>query len=352
MQITKFDITCPRWALPEEELPVHVKIEKESTVKIKDVVIYLPQDLRLADTINIEDYETKDGRMVVRNIGKITSSAYDYFGIVVASKITNALKKQIPIHFRFNFHDGTFEEHKTYARIFRPLLQVTECPQKIILTDKSSHKITIPISLKFTGFGDIRLRCECQIGGKIVSKGTFMIDEILSRIIEAESIDVPENGNIKVDPEYVSQLANDVRKMLGEEGIGKLLRKHGHDIRTEAQNMTQSERESFMSILYKNIENYVINILSDILRRNISSQLQLESQVSIYTQIKLPVTNVTIKIYYEDLLFNKYTPIERAVEIVDHRKNSSDMVEIPLTIKNVDEVGSFKDVGTMEIGTD
>lgn len=350
--MAKFDIRCPKWALPEEEIPLHVTIEKSTTVKIKDVEISIPNELRLEDTINLDDYEDKLDHITIRNIGKSESSMYDYFGIVVAAKLTESLKRQIPIHIRFNFHDGTYEEYTTYARIFRPLLGVIKCPQKIILTDEKNQNIVIPISLKLTGFGDVRLKCECQIDGKIVSRGTSMMDEIMSRMADAGYTDPPENKDMSVSPQYISQLASYMRKTLGDEGIGEILRKHGQNIRTEAEGMTELERESFMSALYKTLENYVVKILTDILKRNVSSKLQLETQTAIHTQIELPVTKVTIRMHYEDALGNNYTPIEQTIEIVDRRKNSSGLVEIPLEIENVDEADSFKNVGTMNIGAD
>ncbi len=349
MQVVRFDITYPRWALPGEEIPVHVKIDKEVTAKIKKVVIDLPDGLMLADTINIEKHESESGRITIHRIGKSESSVYDYFGIVIVSKLIDVLKMQIPIPVVFNFHDGTHEKHTAHARIFRPLLEVTNCPQKITITDETNQNIVIPISLKFTGFGDVILRCECRIDGKIVSKGTFVIDEILNRMADAGLTNLSGDVNLSIDPAYVSQLANDMKKMVGEKGMHELLRKHGSDIRTEAQDMTNAKRESFMTVLYKGIEGYLIKILSEILKRNVGSKLQLESQVAIYTQIKLPVTKVSIRISYKDMSGNNYVPIEQAVEIVDRRKNSSGVVEIPLEITDVDETDSFKNVDMMEI---
>ena len=137
----------------------------------------------------------------------------------------------------------------------------------------------------------------------------------------------------------------DIQRMIREQQIDKETAEVLYELSREG-------KEKVMKVLFKTVEGYVTKIVSDILRRNPSDNLQIESQTSIYTRIKLPTTNVTIKLIYRDLLSNEYEPIEKIIQINDKRKNHSGFnVEIPLEITRVDESKAYKNVGTMKIGT-
>ena len=358
MQMHKFDIDCPPWALPREEIPLHVKINKEVTPQLKNVIIDLPDCFRLVDTINIVDYETEHKKIIVNKIGKAERSDFDYFGVVVASeKPFTELKKEIPINIEFEYNDGTKDCFVKYARIFRPLLTLEAIPKNIILSDKDGELPKIPLSLKFTGFGEISLRVECQIEGKIASIGTSMLDEVLRRILNEGLIltDNNEGVEVKMEQNYVENMINQLKeKLKNDEGIQRMIREQQIDKETAEAlyELSREDKEKIVKVFFKTIEGYITKIVSDILRRNPSDNLQIESQTSIYTRIKLPTTNVTIKLIYRDLLNNEYEPIEKIIQITDKRKNPSVFnVEIPLEIGRVDESKAYKNVGTMKIGT-
>ena len=357
MQVHKFSINCPPWALPREEIPIHVKINKDVTPLLKNVKIDLPSCFELVDTINLADHKIKGERITVNEIGKARKSDFDYFGIVIATKKPfTELKKEIPINIEAEYHDGTKENLVQNARIFRPLLAFENIPESIILSDTDRGSPKIPISLKFMGFGEVSLRAECQIAGKIVSVGTSMLDEVLRRILNEGIVfgDMSEN-TVKVDQSYVESMAIQVReKFRTDKDIQQMVREQqiNKDDAELLYELSHKEKEKFMSVFFKTVENYLIKIVSDMLGRNLSSNLQIESQTEIHTQIKLPSTNVTVKFFYRDLLENEYDPIEKIVQINDKRKNPSKFdVEIPLEVIGVDESKAYKNVGTMAVGT-
>lgn len=359
MQISKFEITCPKWALPREEIPIHVKIDKKITGKIKNAVLTVPDCFELTDTINLTEYTIDEKQIIVTNIGKANMSEYDYFGIVIATKeIFEELKKQIPITVKFNFHDGSIEEQTIYARIFRPLLEFEEVPKNITLTDNPNSDVNLPIGLKFTGFGEINLKSECKIDGEIVSSGTSVIDEVLHRLLKEGFFpdeDSENKSGLTINQEYIHRVSNEVKnEFLKDEDIQKMVQ--NGQINDEAAQLlyelNKEEKEKFMSVFYKTVEGYLIKIISDILKRNISNNLQIESQTKIHTSIKLPVTEVTLRFFYKDILDNEYPPLEQKIQIIDKRENPSGFeVEIPMVITNVDESKAYKNVGTMRIGT-
>lgn len=359
MQVSKFSITCPKWALPREEIPVHVKIDKGVTENIKNTVLTLPDCFELIDTINIYERELKNNQVIVKNIGKANMSEYDYFGIIIATKEPfDELKKQIPIEIQFNLLDGTVEKHITYARIFRPLLEFEDSLKNIVLTDGPKDDVILPISLKFTGFGEINLRSECKIDGKIVSTGTSVIDEVLQRLLK-EGFFKDEKSNsqagLSINEEYIHNVTDEIKKeFLKDDDIRRMLEtgQIDEDSAKQLYELNREEQEKLMNIFYKTVEGYLINIISDILKRNVSNNLQLESQTKIHTSIKIPITDVTIRLFYKDVIGNEYPPIEQKIQIVDKRTNPSGFeVEIPMEITKVDESSAYKNVGSMSIGT-
>jgi len=264
MQVSKFIVTCPKWALPREEIPIHVKLEKSITSKIKNVILTLPDFFQLIDTINLAEHKIEGNQIIVNNIGKANMSEYDYFGIVIATKKPfDELKKQIPINVKFNFLDGKVEEQITYARIFRPLLEFEEVPKNIILTDRPNKDVNLPLSLKFTGFGEINLRAECKIDGKIVSTGTSVVDEVLQRLLNEGFF--PDDGTenktgLKINQEYIQRVSNELKKeFLKDEDIQKMLNTGQIDEESAEllYNLNKEEKEKFMGIFYKTVEGYL-----------------------------------------------------------------------------------------------
>ena len=241
------------------------------------------------------------------------------------------------------------------CEFFRPRLAFKTIPGSIVISDANDGSIKIPIGLEFSGFGEISLRAECQIGGKIVSVGTSILDEIIRRILNEGVISDDEGKNkIEVDQDYVENMAVQLReKFRTDKDIQRMVREQqiSRDYVELLYGLSGEERERFMGALFKTVENYLIKIISDMLERNLSNNLQIESQTEIHARIKLPSTDVTIRFFYRDLLENEYGPIEKVVQINDRRKNPSGFdVEIPLEFVEVDESKAYKNVGAVPVG--
>lgn len=356
MQSQTFDVRCPPWALPREEIPLHVKINKQVTLLIKTSKINLPNSLKLLDLINVTDYYVENNNVIINEVGMAQKSEFDYFGIVVATRnLIPDLKKQIPITIEFEFYDGTKEQIIQNVRVFRPKLDLTSIPSNISLLDGNKDSLKIPISLKFAGFGEINIRIECKIEGKIVSVGTSMLDEILHLILNNGFAPMPENNNteIEVDPNYIESIVKQLKeKFKTDPQIQKMMREQQIDQESikPMYELTRIEKEKFMKMLFKTVEGYVTEIILDILGRQLSNNLQIDSQTKIHAQIKLPTTDVVIKIFYSDVLNNEYDPIEKTIRITDERKNPVGLnVEIPLEISSIDESKAYKNVKEMQI---
>lgn len=372
MQVSEFDITCPRWALPREEIPIHVKIDKDVTHKIDCVRISLDERLRLADTINISKYEG-DQTITIKEIEKSARSDYDYFGIVVATKTPpDDLKAQISVPIEVAYRDGTTDRHVAHARIFRPRVEFANMPENVVLSDDEDG-LVIPVGLKFFGFGEVSLRVECAIGGEIISEGSSSIDETLRRIVGGGLISEDKGQTVSIDGEYVERMVAGLKKFDGDR-IQRMIREQrmDDDMRDDLCQLIKDDGQRAADIFYRTAGAYMSQIVPEILGRHLGANSHLESHTRIRylrqaplpgadndskeprnprTQTHLPHTDVQVRFFYKDNMGNEYDPIEQTVSIIDKRAEPAmDEVSIPIRV-NVDESSAYENVKDMSVGS-
>ena len=356
MQAFKYKVTCPRWALPSEEVPIHVQLDKGLTPLLQSVNVTLHESLAFKNFINLTDYNRGGQALTIDSIGKSTRSEYDYFGFAVATTFPfEELKKAVPIKIKFNYHDGTSETYTEHARIFRPLLELGESPGRITITDSNANRLELPIALKFSGFGQIKIKAECKIGGRIVSCASSMLAEIIRKAAQdgtAPAGGGPETG-VGANPDYVEKTATQISALLQSRGKpAKIPDNPGGGYADALRELGQEPREKFMGMLYNTVEACMTPAISEILDRNVGANLAMEP-TRIHARIDLPVTKVTVRLLYKDLVGNAYNPVVGHVEIVDKRKSPAGLgVKIPLSVKSVDESMAYKNVRAMEINGD
>ena len=351
----KITVEIPPWALPKEEITFYVKLCKG--LDFSKIHIVLPDCLEFKDTINVTKLEESNNDIKILDIGRSKLSKYDYFGITVASReLFDELAVQSKVSITLFEADGNQISTQTSARIFRPKLEFQQIPEQILL--KNVKDTTLPIHLKFKGFGDISLRIECNVGGDLVSEGgTSLIENIFQGMLREGFLEAePENIEKRdfqinkatltrdldefkfklKDPEYLKSLEKD--KKISSETIEWL------------KSFDQSKQEKFMNVLYDNMEGYLIKKLVDMFSRNLSRHLQIDSGTNISTKIQAKLTKLNLKIFYRDLNGNAYAPLETSLDIVDKRKSDSEIhVTIPIKIEKVDETEAYKNVGEMII---
>lgn len=355
VQAFKYKVTCPRWALPTEEVPIHVQFDKSITPLLQSVDVVLHESLTFKDFINLTGYERDGGTLTVKSIDRSTLSHYDYFGFVVATMYPfDDLKRAVPVKIKFNYSDGTSETYTEHARIFRPLLELDTSPDRIVITDKNKGRLELPIAMKFSGFGQIKVTAECRIGGRIVSLASSVLNEI-ARIIAKDGI-VPAGDNaeagVSANPDPVGQAVSQIGAPLqGRGGLDKVPGGLHDGARAGAlQDPCRESKEKLAGILHNAAAEAYVNLaIAEVLARNVGENVTMEP-TKIHARISLPVTRATVRLLYRDLAGNEYNTAEKQVEIVDKRKGPAGQgVKIPLSIKSVDESLAYKNVRTMEI---
>lgn len=341
MQIQKFDIRCPRWALPREDVPIHVKMDKNVTPSIRRVVISWPDCLKIKDIINVSKYNIQNGKMAINSIEKAEGSSFDYFGLVVATTDPfDELRRQVPLNIVFWYVNGTSEEHTVPIRVFRPRLEFEQVPNEIILAKNKDPML--PINLKFSGFGDIVVRAECTIKGKLVSVGDSLLDLTVRRFYDEFANNTSTDDTFATDKENVYRITRDLRNLI-KTTDNKVLNK---EIIELTNSLDAKEREHFMNIFYDTIEGYLLKTLSDFIKQNVGSRTRLESETKIYTEITLPITEVALRFIYKDLVGNEYSTCTKRIKIKSNIHGSFD-VEIPVIIKRVNENEAYTNVSNM-----
>jgi len=180
--------TIVPWALPREKIPVHVELPKN--LVFDEIHIKVPYDFEFVDFLNVEEV------IIEKELAKITKVMRPtlkdvpmYFGFVIAStKIPEEIKIAKRITIEFIRNNEVINALNLIARIFRPKIEITKSIEKIELVD-DQERFNAPINLKYIGFGDIKLKIEAEIGGRIVSHGESIIYELLRRLWLSEVIE-------------------------------------------------------------------------------------------------------------------------------------------------------------------
>ena len=343
MQVNRFEAICPPWALPRENIPIHVKIEKSTTPKIKDIVIEIPHTLVLQDQINISESYYDGNRLTIRRCEHATGSDFDYFGFVVASTdLQQEVQKHVPIRLVVQYLDGTSMEQVITVKIFRPMLKFDSVPDKITITDGGLGG-GLPVGLRFSGFGNIIINAECSINGKLVSIDNSLLDNVLNNIYNAAPGILDSDLTAKPDIGRARLLSSELRSLI-ESGDAKRIvvggvTKEEKDLMLASLSM--NEREKILNVFYDTLGDYLIKYIHDIIEKNPGNNVKLASQTKIHARLGMDVTHLELKITYADSLRNTYPPLQKNIQIVNQRKKSpTNITEIPLVL-SVDETSAY-----------
>ena len=344
MQVQKFDIIAPPWALPREDIPIHIKMEKDVTSKIKHATVSVPPGMKLNDIINISKYDYNNNQLTVHRCEQTPSSAFDYFGFVVATtELQQELQKTVKIPVVFQYHDGTTDELCAVAKVLRPELKVDRIPEELILTDKAANPPALSVGLRFSGFGNVVVNMECSVDGQIVTIDDSLWGEVLRQIDEA-TFDIEVDKNITSGVERANSLSKEFRKFIKSDDAKRLITGTAtpEEVDEMFQDLGMNAREKFLNMLYTTIDGYLLNRILEIIEKNPSTNVKLESKTKIHAQLGRKIVSMVLKITYADSLNNTYPPIEKRIRIVNQKKESpTSWVDIPLVV-HVNEVNGHE----------
>ena len=346
------------WALPNEDIPLHVawsEAEEFDTAQIK-----VPEDLNIVDVLNVDELKVENNVVTLKPRRSVVGTS-NYFGMILsAPKTYNELKVAKKISIEFLHQNEIVGRHELHARIFRPYLEVMKAPERIELLDQEKAR-TLPLHIRYVGFGDIQIKIEATIGGRIVSHGESIIYELLRRLwlsgLFEEKPIAQEKEELKrrkkelwVAPDYVKEIAEALQKTV-ETGIipveeinqevVEVVKRWLTDIRTQ---------EKLTEVLYSRVEDILLGLLIDLLDRHPTDNVKLsDAQTRIRTKIQAPIEHLTLRLRYRDLMGNEYLSVNIPIRIVDRRTaESGDVIDIPIVIERWEDE-SFMNVKDMKI---
>jgi hypothetical protein len=358
--MSKIDISgyIVPWSLPNEKMPMHVTWS--SDVFFDKIQVKVPPDVVINDVLNVDEVSLKEHEATITKVKIPFEGVPHYFGMVVSAPIIYPeLKVARKIEVKFIRGEEVFYCLELYGRIFRPSLEILDYPKEIDITDSGGSN-RLPLSVKYTGFGDIELKIQADIEGKIVSVGESIVYELLRRLWQSdivkkkrreESSDLKSKKHqVHLEPSYVQQMAQILQEKI-DQGIFPIEEIDSGAIRDLKEWLTDVRtKDRFMEILYQKTQELLLDLIVDLFEKNPTDNVRLaNTKTVIRTKIKTPVTTVTLKLLYRDNVGNEYPPIEKQIQVRDKRSETGPfIIEIPIHIEKWEDE-PFLNVEKMKI---
>jgi len=355
--VPPIDAYIAPWALPNEEIPLHLTWKREVFSEIR---LILPKSFRLKGLENVESFET-DGTVVrILSTKRAKASEVMHFGAVITYPDLPknlAVGGKIAVEF---WNDGRLAHTiELVARVFRPTMQILEVPKALVIGEGTTPQ-DIPLRLRYVGFGDIRLRIAVRVGGRLVSQGESLVYELLKRLRSAGlNLDEPDTEKptnvgtksaFRVEPEYVREVVAELQKKV-DEGLTPSEELDAEALEDLKDWLAEARtKEQYAQVLYGRVREFIVDILVDLLaRRPISSVTLSDARTKVRTSIRAPITRIDLELHYADKLENEYEPVLVSFSVEDRRReNSPFQLDVPIVIEEMED-RSFLDVVGMNV---
>ncbi len=323
------------WALPREEIPIH--LVWEPNLEYDFIHVLIPPLMEVKEFFNVESYVRKDSIIVIKQL-----KTPNFFGFVVFfNEICKEQheKKEIIVNF---VRQGKVQySHLFTANIYRPILTVVEKPECIVLSDESDPRSLVNISLKISGFGWIEVKSEISTGGRFISNPEPLYRELARRVIStfkfSESQSDKKKG-IEINPLYIQQVTKEFVDKLKKGEFP--LELNANDLEDFRRWLSEEKAQAqVMRLVSKQLENLLIDSLLFYLERYPAEGVELMGGRPT-TIIESATHDLYIRFRYSDSLNNEYKPTQINISIKDLRKDKERKMELPINIQWTHELMS------------
>ena len=287
------------WALPKENIPF--RLTWNEPIEFDRIDITVPHDLRIVELLNVGKHRIAAERAVIYEVKSVSDAPMYFGGVVQVKRIPRKLATQRKINLRFSFKSKVIREVSLEARIFRPLVKVLDAPKSITLTAGEKHEI--PMSMRYTGFGDVKISVQGIINGQLVTKGQYFVYEIMERIVKLGiEMDMKRHKELKrrirVTPAFVrgvtQQIINMINQRTGETKFNEMVDEMRELLKTVSYERTLSEA------LNSRVEDVILGMVLDLKSRNPTGNVRLASgETSVEAAFATSAENLTIRVRYE-----------------------------------------------------
>ena len=324
------------WALANETIPFHLVWESELPYDL--IRVHIPSEFTVSDFFNVDEYVIEDSTILIKKL-----KTHNYFGLVVSSnEIYKEYLKRREIIVEFLSLGEVKYIHPFEARIIRPLLEVVEPPEKIVINEDTDPNKLINISVKYSGLGRARISINVGHKGEIISHTDSLYYQILKRVIGGrrfldtfkEDVELRPK-DLQINGEGLKELTEKMIKGMKEGIIPPDL--EPDSLKNFGEWLKQSgSMENLMKIIYSEIEQLMIGAILYYLDRHPKENVELIDGIT-KTIFRSRIKEMNIKINYKDSINNDYDPIEVQIKVDDQREKADKIFEAPINIEWITE---------------
>jgi hypothetical protein len=320
------------WALPKEEIPVHLVWLPEAKFDI--IELLLEPELSVKEFYNVKSVEQKNSAFVIKEL-----FSPNFFGFVTI--LNAALQKQHEIRkiiIRFKVNDKIVHERIFVANIYRPQLSIMVKPDIVQLDDNSNTKELVSIALKISGFGRIEISPEFSLGGKFESNVEPLFEEMTRRLaatFKNEDSQSQKKKQIEINPQFVKQTTELFIDSIKKGNLPlKITSENLEDFKKWISD--ESNHERIVKLICEQLENIIMDSLLYYFNKYPTEGVSMNGgRPSVI--INNAVRNLQLRFRYRDSLHNDYEPLSFEIAIKDLRTDKNKEIKLPINIKWVHE---------------
>lgn len=324
------------WALPKEEMPVHLVWTPEN--RFDQIQVLTASNITIKEFYNVQDFVTTNSETIIRKL-----YSPNFFGFtIISNRITNKTHERKEITVNFLAEGKKVQSRSFVANIYRPELSVIEKPTRLILTDNSDLKGLLNVSLKISGFGSMEIATEVSFGGRFEPNIEPLYQELARRVASMARKAIPTSADeasskerkIRVNPLYVRRLT---RTLIDQIRKGQLTMLNQSDVEDFKKWTEKKEnKERMQRVLAEQLENIIIESILYYFNKYPTESVALYGgNPSVI--IKNAVQELVIRFKYRDAMLNEYEPTLVEIPVEDLREDKNRELKIPINMKWVHE---------------
>jgi hypothetical protein len=320
------------WALPKEEIPVHLVWTPEN--RFDQIQVLTSSNMAIKEFYNVQDFVTTNSETIIKKL-----YSPNFFGFtIISNRITNKIHERKEITVNFLAKGKTVQSRSFVANIYRPELSIIEKPTSLILRDNSDLKGLLNISVKISGFGNMEIATEVSFGGKFEPNIEPLFQELARRIASMARKGIPTSTDkasskekrIRVNPLYIRKLT---RILIDQIKNGELTMLDLSDVEDFSKWMEKKEnKERIRRVLAEHLENIIIESILYYFNKYPTESVALYGgNPSVI--IKNAVQELVIRFKYRDAMLNEYEPMLVEIPVQDIREDKNKELKIPINMK-------------------
>lgn len=327
------------WALPNEEIPVH--LTWESTDTLSGIKLSVPEEFRVREIFNVKRDNIDNEE---RYIPASELSTQSYFGfLVTCTKIYDDFLVEKEMVVSFLFDNGQIERRVLRTKIVRPLIKLHKKPEKVEINDSSNLKKLFNFGVTHSGLGRAQVNLVVSRKGVAVSHMDSLYFKILEELIKENAFIqskydiVIDEKDVEIDSQWLHDESERMVEKLqqGEFPLERELEERVLEILKD-----ESLKSRLTGAIYSRMRRILISRILYYLDKYPNEDIEL-AYGNVKTMIEPDIKELHFIFKYVDSIGNEYPDVEALIEVNDIRKDKSKIFEAPVNVEWKSEVLEF-----------